>query len=95
MYCPGCGVTRSLKALLQFKLVESFCSNPFIILIIIDLLFFVSIFAYEYYNRHEKKEMQKLVAKVLVITLIIFLVYSIVRNVLLIYAGIDYLGDIL
>lgn len=30
LYCPGCGATRMLKALLDFDVVQAFRYNPFI-----------------------------------------------------------------
>lgn len=30
LYCPGCGGTRSIYALLQGNLVQSFCFHPFV-----------------------------------------------------------------
>lgn len=95
LYCPGCGITRSLKALLQFKFVESFCSNPFVIITILNIILLTTIFICNRHKADTKKRVCINACKVWWSTLLIIVVYSVVRNILLVYAGIDYLGDIL
>lgn len=35
-YCPGCGVTRMLLALLQFNFVQAFYANPLLLMLLPD-----------------------------------------------------------
>lgn len=95
IYCPGCGGTRSLKRFLQMEFFDSFCANPWVILIVLDFLMFIAISMYEKYRLKGSKKFYRLRAKLLEITLIIWMLFFVARNILLKYAGIDYLGDIL
>jgi hypothetical protein len=42
-YCPGCGTGRALKSLLMFEFYDAFMYNPFLFLIIIPLLTYLSV----------------------------------------------------
>ncbi|EKQ56029.1 MULTISPECIES: DUF2752 domain-containing protein [unclassified Clostridium] len=93
LYCPGCGGTRAVKALLNFDLVKSFLCNPFV-------LYLVGIFLYYYIG-----STVTLLTKFKVVVfhfrfwmiyggLALFIINCIIRNILAVYYGIDYLGDI-
>ena len=46
-YCPGCGGTRAVKALLRGNLLESFCYHPLVLYgAAVSLFFFVSYLFY-------------------------------------------------
>lgn len=43
IYCPGCGGSRALKALLEGKIIESFCYHPIVLYtVVIYLVFMIS-----------------------------------------------------
>lgn len=90
IYCPSCGGTRALKALLNFHFLESLYYNPIVLLIIMLIIFKFC------HHRLKAINEQKLDYKNLVVSIIFLLIwftYFIARNILL-YYGIDLLGDI-
>ncbi len=79
--CPGCGITRCLFALIQFRFKEAFFYNP---LVFIYLPFIVSYFIYQsYLYLYEKKDryLVKIPNYIRIIILIITLLYGVLRNV--------------
>lgn len=93
LYCPGCGGTRSLKALLDFDFIRSFLYNPFILyLILIALYYYIGstvaiLTKFKIIPFHFKYWM-------LYIGLALFIINCIIKNIIAVYYGIDYLGDI-
>ena len=90
LYCPGCGGSRALNALLHFDLLKSFIFYPPIIvtsLIILyaDIILSLSLFI--------KKEV-KINPKIFLIIPISIIVNFVLRYILLFF-GIDTLGNIL
>ena len=83
LYCPGCGGTRALIALARFNIIQSLRYNPFIlILIVYNLLFFIQLFT-----------KRKFVTNKTAFTIIgLWALYSIIRNIFLVYFGIDWLS---
>lgn len=52
LYCPGCGGTRAILSLLQFRLWESFCYHPAVLYgAVVYLLFMLGCF----YRKHFEK----------------------------------------
>lgn len=92
IYCPACGGTRALRALLHLDIVGSLLYNP---MVIVGFLWLV---AYEVgmVKNLIKKGSRQLLLKpwMIYVTLGIWAFYSILRNVLLIW-GIDLTGDII
>ena len=92
MYCPACGGTRALASLLRFELIESIKYNPIV------LVFALGFAAYEIFmvaHLIKGKPRELFVnTKVIYLFLALWLLYTLARNVLLIF-GIDMLGDIL
>lgn len=92
MYCPGCGGTRALMALLHLNIVKSLYYNPIVlILIIAESIFWISIVV-------ERKEGQKykygnLRLGCRITSLCLWIIFFIFRNYLLIHYNIDMLGD--
>jgi len=93
LYCPSCGCTRAIKYLLKLDIVNSFLANPMVIVAVIVVLICLAIAIYEHNKLHYSKKLRMLRAKILGFFLIMWFVYAIARNLLLVYAGIDYLGD--
>lgn len=92
VYCPGCGGTRAINELMKLKIINSLTYNPMPILFLIDFIIMGVSLVYE---RKETKYNQKNFRFNLNIYLLIFLVaYTVMRNVLFIFFGIDMLGDL-
>ena len=93
LYCPGCGGTRAMFALMRFDILDSIRSNPI-------FLYLVLLFFYYYIGttlavwKHGRKiyfhpGMWMIWAGV------VLLCYTLlVRNVLAVQFGIDYLNDV-
>lgn len=94
IYCPGCGGTRSLYSLLTFKFLDSIRYN-------ISLPF--GVFTYIYYNvraivalvKNQENYFKREKYVLIYVFIAILLLNFVVRNVLLIGFGIDFIGDIL
>lgn len=78
LLCPGCGNTRAVTALAEFKLIESFLYNPIpLICLTLLILFYVELVMKTFFKP------KKLVIRSLVFWTafgISFLIYSIIRN---------------
>lgn len=90
IYCPGCGGTRAVEALLRLQPFRSLYYNPVVVLLIIVVICITGIRIAE-----SKRARKYNTAKILVLKLFlaIWLAYSVVRNILLVSCGIDLLGD--
>ncbi len=92
LYCPGCGGTRAISALLRLDIVRSFLLNPIIpitaaMLIAFDITAAVNI-------ARGKSRVLNIRPWVWYAYIGLILLVFIVRNVLFVYFGIDTLGDI-
>ena len=95
MYCPGCGGTRALHALMKGNILESLYYHPFVVYVagIIFYYFFMGI--YTFWWKRDGKIYYRYSNWILYMAVVIILVYAIVRNVLLICCDVDWIGDIL
>lgn len=92
IYCPGCGGTRALEALLQGKIMESFIYNPIVLMFLGDIILMETFKLYE----KSKKEIGKTAEFRIKINsgfLLFIFVFFLFRNYLLYGWGIDVLGD--
>ena len=90
LYCPGCGGTRALFALMHGNLRQSLKYNPVTLLFLLDVLVTTILSLIEKKNSKYSTSRFRLILN---ITLLIFIVvFSVLRNYLL-YTGIDVLGD--
>ena len=90
IYCPGCGGTRSVEALFNLQPVRSLYYNPAVILMI---LVAVCIQIIKIIEVKRGANIYKTRILVYGLFLAIWFVYFIARNILLVYFGIDMLGD--
>ena len=82
VYCPGCGGTRAMEALLRLDLIQSLRYNPMIIILAV---FFTA--AAIQLITHKKMIGRKTVSAIL----IFWLLYAVVRDIFLVM-GIDWLA---
>lgn len=90
LYCPGCGGTRALKALLHGNLCLSFCYHP----LVPYLAFFVPVLLLHFiYCRKKKKTFsRKLAENVLRYGIIVLIGNWILKNACLLFFGNDLLA---
>ncbi|MBQ2767842.1 MAG: DUF2752 domain-containing protein [Clostridia bacterium] len=91
IYCPGCGGTRAVRALLFGQLGESLRANPIV-------LWGAGLLAVQYVRTiralvRRDPACCRIPAWSWISVIVILLVFFVVRNVLLIGFGYDYLGD--
>lgn len=94
LYCPGCGGTRALFALFNGHPLRSFLYNPAILLGLCLLLYYhlraaMALIKKDYtlYARSSKKPAAAFP--------FVLLGFAVVRNVLLCFFGVDFLGELL
>lgn len=90
IYCPGCGGTRALKALIKLNLWQSLCYNPIAFLFVITELTVVLSYILE--KRNKMDSLCKFRIEIRIGLLVLWFVFFSVRNLLL-KSGIDALGD--
>lgn len=94
LYCPGCGGSRSLAHLLKFDFYSSFLSYPPMALF---LFFFIDINLRAVMSviRDDKRALSDFNLNWLILIPAVILAHFVIRNILLLVFGFDYLGDIL
>ena len=88
IYCPGCGGTRALKELLKLNIAGSLAMNPMVIVVFLVIAFM--------HIREKRLGLKKNnMARIVILTalLVFWFGYFLFRNYLLLYKGIDLLGD--
>ena len=90
LYCPTCGMTRATHALLALDIEQSLLYHPLLPIFILMVLYYEvahlrSVIVGHSVLRHPRR--------MLYFTLAMFLVFFILRNVLLLGFGIDMVGD--
>lgn len=92
VYCPCCGGTRSVEALLNLHFLQSLYYNPIVVLIIADIITVFLLRILQKTNLHREPHYKiKIILNSAI--LIIWLIFSLMRNILLIFFQIDMLGD--
>ena len=92
LYCPGCGGSRSLAALMRFDFVSSFILYPPIIISSVAVIEYDVRLALSLIFKSERFTSRYRFLTFLIIPISILLTF-IVRNLLLVYFGIDTVGD--
>ena len=94
IYCPGCGGTRAVEALLHFDFLQSLYNNPAVILLLLLLGLLLIIRMIEYRKKDQGRYCR---LKMMLCSgfLVVWLLFWAVRNCLLVFGKIDMLGDIL
>lgn len=92
LYCPLCGGTRAVAALLRLDLAEAFADNALVVV----LAFFAVILDIWALTRllRGKKDLLPLPGWVWVVMVVVLVVYGVLRNYLMIAHGIDPTGDL-
>lgn len=76
-YCPGCGITRMMKALLCFDFYQAFRFNP---LVFISLPFIIFFYMESIFTKKEPLY-NRIPNKIWSVIIIIFIVYGVLRNI--------------
>lgn len=79
-YCPGCGITRCLLALLKLDFYRAFRYNILVFILLPFLIFYVLYNIYLYITNKEDKIIKKIPQKVWYILLIITIIFGVLRN---------------
>lgn len=92
IYCPLCGGTRTVAALSRFDFVSAWKYNAFVVLLCIAVLA-LDIWAWVRY--FQKKEPLIILPKwSIIVFVVVFFAFFILRNILMIFFGIDPTGDL-
>lgn len=93
-YCPACGGTRSVMALLHLDIKRAFLCNPTVVYVVIMLLWCIMGYC-----------VQKLIGRsimimkprlwMLIVGCILFFGFAVIRNIMVYQFGYDYLGDLI
>lgn len=88
-YCPGCGGSRALYALLRLDLLSSLAANPALLALLAVILYYgIALFRFGRGRGRVSVWPAILFAAFLV-------VHFLLRNILLVFAGVDPLGDLI
>lgn len=92
IYCPGCGGTRAFLAIIHGQIIKSLQYNPIILILIIDIILMKVLNIIDKKNPNGRKILDYKI-KYNIVLLILWMIYFIVRNYLLIIMKIDIVGD--
>lgn len=92
LYCPGCGGTRALFALLRFDIVASIQYNPTVLAGIIVYLYY-NIRALVEIKRKNEKYFSREKYYLIIIVVAIMIINFFLKNIIL-FNGIDVIGDV-
>ncbi len=93
LYCPGCGATRSVRALAHGQLTRSFLYNPFIPYMVLAA-FILIFFVVKYKIRKKKLDADRLVISLVLFGVGLLLVNWLVKDYLLLFRGLDVLKNL-
>ena len=80
VYCPGCGVTRMLGALLKGNFYQAFRYNPLVFMLLPFIIFYIVDLIH---SKITKKELytNRVNNKVYYVLIVILLIYGLLRNI--------------
>ncbi len=93
LYCPGCGGTHALEELLRLHPVRSFLYNPLVLYMAVCLIYYYVKFVVQLVKQHGNAFFS-IYLGFLWAFLIIMVLFCIIRNILLVRYGVDYLGEL-
>ena len=93
MYCPGCGGTRALFSLFKGHIIKSICYNPAVVFGAILILYYEVTFLMTIVGKKDKVYYTKSM-KPIILYVIMVLVFTVVRNILLVGFGIDLIEQV-
>lgn len=93
LYCPGCGGSRAMDAFLHGRFLQSFIIHPFVMYVFVFFLTYY-IPSCLYFTGIRKKPINYWFYMYLLYGLLgIVILFFVVRILLLVYGGYDYLGE--
>ena len=90
LYCPFCGCTRAGIALLRLDFEESIAANPFVIIFCLAFVAYNCISLVRIWRGKEPLAIKRWA----VCFGVLLVLYMLVRNILMIFFGIDSLGEL-
>ena len=93
-YCPACGGTRSVIALLHLDIERAFLCNPTVVYTGVMFLWCIAGWMVKKLTAREMKSMKPRLW-MLILGVCIFFGYAVIRNILVYQFGYDYLGDLI
>lgn len=93
LYCPGCGGTRAVEHLIHFQFVESLQSNPLVLIMAAISVYYWGKALYMLI-KNKGEAHYRINAGPFLAFLAIMLIFFVVRNILLVHFGVDYLGEL-
>ena len=92
MYCPGCGSTRALMALLKGHIITSVCYNPAVLFGVGLILYYEITVLMTIFTKKDKVYYTKSMLPVIIYVSIV-LIFAVIRDILLAGFGIDMLNS--
>lgn len=92
LYCPACGGTRSVEALIELRILDSIYYNPIVLLLLFDVSIMAGTILFEKRN-NSPGQFALLRFFSNLIALLIWFGYAVLRNYMLVVHGVDFLGD--
>lgn len=93
-YCPACGGTRSVIALLHGNIQRAFLCNPTVVYTVVLFLWCMIGYLIKKITGKEKRIMKPRLW-MLIIGCILFFGFAVIRNIMVYQFGYDYLGDLI
>ena len=92
LYCPLCGGTRAVSAILRLDFAEAFANNAFVVLLFFLVLVLDAWALIRLLRGHTN--LLPLPSRVWIVLVAVMLFYALLRNYLMIAHGIDPVGDL-